>query len=302
MDPLVSVLIPAYNAASTLPWAIASLLAQTYQNWEALVVDDGSTDGTARLFDVLHDPRIRYFRNERNVGRSLSRQRALDAAGGAYVALLDADDWLLPDRIQVQVAAFEREPGVTLVSSGMAIVDAQQRLTGVRGFSTDSTIQTMTALGPAPVAFASSMFRRSPDLKQQFHSRHPYAEDADFLIRLLLGKRYLVLPGLAYVYAEHASASVEKMVRSHLCMALIYLRYRTKYPFRMSTLIPVSLLKAGFWAVAGRCGFANTLIRLRSRKPSPWQKAQYEVARQLVGEYVRRLGDTSKSPIGFRSS
>ena len=93
--PLCSVLIPAYNAVAFLPDAIESLRAQDYPAWECIVVDDGSTDGTAACVDALDEPRVRLVRQE-NAGVSVARNRALAEAAGAYVIFLDADDWLLP--------------------------------------------------------------------------------------------------------------------------------------------------------------------------------------------------------------
>lgn len=293
MDPLVSVLVLAYNSAPTLPWAVASLLAQTYENWEAVVVDDGSTDGTRDFFMSIRDPRIRYLRSDRYAVRGYSRQRAIDAALGRHIAMLDADDWMFPDRIQQQVSALESDPGIRLVCSGMAIVDAGHRLTGVRG-TENSGVQAMSTLGPAPVSFPASMYRRSADPAQRFNVGYQSAEDADFLIRLLLGQRYMVLPDLAYVYSEHA-ASADKMVRSHQCLARIYLGYRATYPLRSLALASQSLAKAGFWALAGRSGLDATLIGYRSGKPTPRQAALYEDARKIVGVYVPGLGVMPKT-------
>lgn len=293
MQPLVSVLIPAYNALPTLPWAVASLQAQTHENWEALIVDDGSTDGTADFVTALRDPRVRFFRQETNCGRGQSRQRAAEEARGPYIAMLDADDWLFPDRLQKQVAALESDPRIRLVGSGAAIVDREQRLTGIRGLAASPTVRTMKTLGPAPVVFAASMYRRTPGCLY-FNKSYTFAEDSDFVIRFLLGHRYLMLPDLGYVYCEHASATPGKMARAHRCTATIYLAYRDMYPIRSLLLASMSLLKAGIWAAPGSQRLSDWLIRRRSRRPSPLELEKYLCARQVVSEQVRRLGDAEK--------
>lgn len=102
---LVSVITPAYNARTFISDAVCSVQRQSYVNWELLVVDDGSFDGTAELVDDLarHDSRIRLIRQP-NRGPAMARQRALDAAQGRYIAFLDADDVWLPEKLARQLA------------------------------------------------------------------------------------------------------------------------------------------------------------------------------------------------------
>ncbi len=94
MRPLVSVMMPCYNSAGTLPLALASLVAQTYENWECILVDDGSTDRPIDIVEQASDKRISFFRLDRNMGRGVAQQAALDYATGDYLCMLDADDWL----------------------------------------------------------------------------------------------------------------------------------------------------------------------------------------------------------------
>lgn len=104
MQPgLVSVMMPAYNAAAYIEQAIRSVLAQTYPDWEMLVVNDGSTDGTADVARQFTDPRIRLFDKE-NGGESTARNMALDHARGEFIAFLDADDAFEPTHLDVTVA------------------------------------------------------------------------------------------------------------------------------------------------------------------------------------------------------
>lgn len=106
--PKVSVIMPTYNAAHFLPRAIESVCAQTLTDWELIVVDDGSTDGTVEVIrDYLTDPRIRFLQNPQNMGPSHARNRALDVATGQWIALLDADDWYEPQRLEKMVGTAE---------------------------------------------------------------------------------------------------------------------------------------------------------------------------------------------------
>lgn len=98
--PLVSIMMPAYNAGKYIRRAIQSVLVQTYENWELIIVDDCSTDNTYEIVANYKDPRIRILRHEQNMGVGSSRNDALSASRGQWVAVLDADDEWLPQRLE----------------------------------------------------------------------------------------------------------------------------------------------------------------------------------------------------------
>lgn len=102
---LVSIIMPNYNCVRFIAQTIESVLAQTYTNWELLIVDDCSTDGSYEIaLDYARkDSRIKVLRNERNSGAAVSRNRAIEAASGEYVAFLDSDDLWLPEKLEHQL-------------------------------------------------------------------------------------------------------------------------------------------------------------------------------------------------------
>jgi len=106
-DPLVSVVIPAYNAEKTIRNAIDSVLGQTMSNLEVIVVDDASTDGTVHAVEAVDDPRVRLLRSRRNSGPSAARNVGVKSAEGYWVAFLDADDEWVPDRLEHLLEAAE---------------------------------------------------------------------------------------------------------------------------------------------------------------------------------------------------
>jgi glycosyltransferase involved in cell wall biosynthesis len=101
--PKVSVLMPVYNAEAYLEQAIGSILNQTYGDFEFLIINDGSTDGSRAIIKSFTDARIRLIDNENNLGISLSRNKGFDRARGEYIALMDSDDISLPERLEKQV-------------------------------------------------------------------------------------------------------------------------------------------------------------------------------------------------------
>jgi GT2 family glycosyltransferase len=129
----VSVVIPTYNRAYCLPATLQSLQRQTYSNWEAVVVDDGSTDDTAALIERLRaqDPRIKYL-SQRNAGVSAARNAGLRSAEGDWIGFLDSDDAWEPWKLAAQVACFEQLPDVGMVWTDMNAVDDHGTLVSSR--------------------------------------------------------------------------------------------------------------------------------------------------------------------------
>jgi glycosyltransferase involved in cell wall biosynthesis len=106
-DPIVTVVTPTYNHAETLPRAIESVLDQTFEDFEYIIVDDASTDNTKSVVEPYDDDRIHYVRNEENKGGSAARNTGITKARGRYVAFLDADDEWLPGKLAAQVECLE---------------------------------------------------------------------------------------------------------------------------------------------------------------------------------------------------
>ena len=107
MNDLVSIITPSYNTARFLRETIECVLAQTYTNWEMLIVDDCSTDDTDDVVASFPEARIRYFKNERNSGAAFSRNFALRQARGRWIAFLDSDDLWTPDKLEKQIRFME---------------------------------------------------------------------------------------------------------------------------------------------------------------------------------------------------
>lgn len=133
---LVSVCIPTYQGAAYLGQAIDSVLAQTLGDFELLVVDNHSTDGTEELVARYTDPRLRFLRNERNLGAEANWNRCLAEARGTYIKLLPHDDLLAPDCLRQQVAALEadREGRLALAFCARTVMDGAGRPLMVRGY------------------------------------------------------------------------------------------------------------------------------------------------------------------------
>jgi len=123
---MISIIIPTYNRARFLPRAIKSILNQTYQDWELIIVDDGSTDNTKEVVKkYLKDPRIKYIQTE-NLGAANARNVGVNKAKNNWVTFLDSDDEAYPYWIETWVGAINRQPGTGLISSGCDISKKNQ--------------------------------------------------------------------------------------------------------------------------------------------------------------------------------
>lgn len=126
-SPLVTAVIPAYNAAATIRRALDSVLAQTYRNYEIIVIDDASTDATADIVATHYGDRVRLLRLPHNQGESGAMNAGIAVANGELIAFLDADDEWLPDKLAYQVTALADRPDLVLACSGCRFVDPQGR-------------------------------------------------------------------------------------------------------------------------------------------------------------------------------
>ena len=117
-QPTVSVVIPTYNRGPFLSAAIDSVLRQSFDDLELVIVDDGSQDDTARIVAGWRDPRLRYLAHTRNRGDGAARNSGIEASTGTYVAFLDDDDEWLETKLERQVAVMEAAPGTALVHTG----------------------------------------------------------------------------------------------------------------------------------------------------------------------------------------
>lgn len=117
VNPLISVILPAYNAEEYLCDSIDSILSQTYNNFELIVINDGSTDRTEEIILSYDDPRIRYIKNETNIKLIKTLNKGIDLAKGEYIARMDADDISLPMRFEEEVKFMETHPNIDACSS-----------------------------------------------------------------------------------------------------------------------------------------------------------------------------------------
>lgn len=231
MRPLVSVIIPAYNASATIKRALDSVAIQDYPQIEIVVIDDCSKDATAELVGAYGDPRIRLLRNARNLGECGAMNEGIAAAKGEYIAFLDADDEWRPTKLTKQIAALERNPAASFVTCAYQHVNQANAAVGEYGFLPADLNQrepwrrllTGNFIGkPCVIARAAAMASAGP-----FDPQLRVAGDQDMWIRLaklgelefvqeVLVNVYSVPNSLMKVYAGREAEFVLPMVKRHV--------------------------------------------------------------------------------------
>lgn len=209
MKPRVSVLIPCYNAGRYLAEALDSVLAQTYRDFEIIVVDDGSTDDSAAV--AARYPQVRYFHHAHS-GISVTRNLCLSKAEGEFVVFLDADDLWMPDKLEKQVAYLDRHPDCQLVFTKAANFFEGQE--GVMNFRQRQLFDTALENCIITCVFRRSVF----ETWGIFRTDYPYGEDTQFMFRLLAAGISLehCLPDVLYrrrVHDNNISLTHEKVKR-----------------------------------------------------------------------------------------
>ena len=155
--PAISVVMPVYNAAAFLEAAIDSVLAQTMGDFEFLIIDDGSTDGSPDIIRRYDDPRIRFVTRE-NRGAVATRNELGALARAPYLAVMDADDICLPDRLEKQYAFLESHGDIGLLGGRATYVDVVGRPIFMPELPTDPTIKNLIGIWSARVVVIPKMW------------------------------------------------------------------------------------------------------------------------------------------------
>lgn len=195
--PLVSVIMPVYNGQRYLKEAVDSILSQTYANFEFIIVNDCSTDGTKNILESYDDKRMRILNNKRNKGHTFSRNMGIKAAKGDYIAVMDADDISEKIRLESQIEFLEDNRDIFLCGTGFSVLDKHSDALGVisKGMRPEEVEERLKRSNC--LCHGSVMFRN--DRKTFYREKFWYSPDYDLYLTLLSrGKRLANLEDALY--------------------------------------------------------------------------------------------------------
>lgn len=238
-NPLVSIIIPAYNAERFITKTLESVLAQTYQNIEVMVIDDGSQDGTAAIVETYQktDHRV-HLLQQKNAGVAAARNLGIEQSSGEFIAPVDADDIFYPKHIEQQLGIFLESPSsVGLVYSWSVDIDEVNVPTGgLRAAKIEGNVYKTLICHNFIGNASASMIRRScldlvGDYNPEFHSKKAQGcEDWDLFLRIAEQFEFRAAPEFSVGYRKllnSMSRDYLQMARSH---ALLMERVRQRYP------------------------------------------------------------------------
>lgn len=266
-NPQIAIMMPVYNGEKTLPLAIKSIEAQTYQNWKCYIVNDGSTDSTKEILDALTDTRFVVIHFKENKGRPIARQTSLDAAEGEYIAFLDADDIFHPEKLEKQVRILENHKDIDLVSCGNLCYGNNFTPVSYRGLG-KGIVQEYNDDKKVTMALRTSLLRLKECKKVSFKTDLMLAEDTDFLEKFLPNRKYLIQDEILYYYSEFDSVDKFKIWTTYYYGILRHLKNLKKAPLVTFKKIIYVLIKWFFFTLSLPFFSTEKVLAKRGNKPT----------------------------------
>lgn len=215
-NPLVSVLVATYNSENFIKDNLDSLISQTYKNIEIVVCDDASSDKTVSIVKRYQekDERIKIIQNEKNLGITLNMNNGIKNCNGKYIAILDADDWSYPYRIEEQVKIMENNPNVVVCSGYMDICDEELNMKTTREYPLEDQEIRKAIIRYNPISHPASIWRASKLLETSlYNNRLPIARDYDLVVRISEFGEYRNIPKSLIKYRVRKGSETGKKTR-----------------------------------------------------------------------------------------
>lgn len=217
MTNLISVGIPFYNAEKYLAFAIQSVIAQSYENWELILVDDGSSDNSLEVAQefALKDTRIKVICDGKNRKLPYRLNQLITESKGDFIARMDADDIMHPDRLKIEVSFLIENQNYDLVSGGIVSIDHKNNVLGMR------TVNKLVAINKDsksyPIIHPTVMARKDWCLRNLYSLSYPRAEDYELWCRTssIGDLKIAILPDIFLFYREFGNIDVTKLTSSY---------------------------------------------------------------------------------------
>ncbi len=297
-SPTVSVIIATYNRAHLVGRAIRSVFNQTYQDFELIVVDDGSTDDTEQVIKGFSDDRLRYIQlGERSGGAAFPRNTGLKTARGEYIAILDSDDtWLDKDKLKEQVEFLDAHPDYVLVGTNSVVVDESgheltRSLSPERDEEIRGRLLTQNCFCHSSVMYrkwAVMIFGGYKPVK-----RTPSLSDYGLWLQLGTVGKFANLPIYGVNYTTW-SGNISTKNRMKFCLHTIKLisKYKDKYPnyWRAISCRSVGVFNTLLYVISDLRTFLGLKEFLKSRCPACWRAIKFSHRIILQGILQSILG------------
>lgn len=283
--PAVTIAIPFYNSEATLLDAIRSVFAQTHQNWELILMDDGSTDGSLELARSIDDPRVRVCSDGRNKRLAARLNEITRLARHEFIARMDADDLMTRDRIERQLRVLVEHSNVDLVSAGLVSMSDDLKASGARVAPKGYEVTQWEVLaGKAWITHAAVLGRRAWFRRNPYDESLRLSQDTNLWIRAY-GKgdlRIRILPVSLYFYREDGNVAYAKLRAAYRIHRHTLLTAASGYP--LSQRVRAYMLasaKSGVALAVHRLGLMR-LLRARRNEASVDPEMQAKIDREVA--------------------
>lgn len=246
--PLVTIAMPVFNGGATLRVALTSLLAQTFQDWELLLIDDGSSDGAVTTLPDNVDARIRIIADGANRGLAARLNQAIGLARGRYFARMDQDDVAHPGRIEQQVSYLASNPGTDLLGTKCVAISEDNRILGEFPFRETHADICARPWSGFYLAHPSWMGRTEWFRRHRYADNAPFrCEDQELLLRAHSESTYHSLDNVLMAYRLRHKVHLKTILRTRLALAEVQLRYfaSRKDVTSMLAAVAVTALRVG---------------------------------------------------------
>lgn len=215
--PLISIGIPFYNAERYLAFAIHSVIAQSYENWELILVDDGSSDNSLNIAqEFAHtDIRIRVICDGENKKLPFRLNQIIQESKGEFIARMDADDIMHPERLKIQLNFLLEHDYIDLVSTGLISIDSKNKVCGFRCVNKLTT--QLSSRFKFPIVHPTVMARKEWYVRNLYSLNYPRAEDFELWCRAYKNNdlKIAILPDLLLFYREFGNITINKILLSY---------------------------------------------------------------------------------------
>ncbi|MEO1005253.1 MAG: glycosyltransferase family A protein [Cyanobacteria bacterium J06638_38] len=237
--PKVSVIIPAYNLMAYLPETVNNVLAQTYTDFELIVVDDGSSDGTSEWVDQLEDPRVRLI-TQTNMGLAGASNTGIINSQGGYIAFIDADDLWSATKLEQQVAILDRHPEVGIVNTWVTYMNDAGASTGriVKTVAEGYIWQDLIKVNQIECGSIAMIRRSCFDEVGLFDTNlRSYVQDWDMWLRLALKCQFKVIRQPLVYYRQRVSSSSRNLSQMERSFNIVLAKAEAAAPTELKSLV-----------------------------------------------------------------
>ncbi|MDC0255706.1 glycosyltransferase [Bacteriovoracales bacterium] len=211
-NPLLTVLLPVYNAEKYIKESISSILAQTFEDFELIIIDDGSTDKSKEAISSFKDKRIRFFKNNTNLKLINTLNKGIKLARGKYLARIDADDICFPKRFQKQISFLENNKNVAILGTDIEFIDKSGNYFGKGVVHPQSHNEIKWGLQRRCCIYHPTTMVNLEKVKNEFFysEQFVHAEDYELWLRIAKNYRLANLPEVLLKYRVHSSSITQK--------------------------------------------------------------------------------------------